>query len=313
MFGSELTAITLSLYALQVALLPTHLILFLSRKLDKTRLRFLLISLVFVGFNGLWIILHSYKDVFESDTILILFGIVLVVSVCIYLSKELNINLESKYLTKLIILSLILVSGRFLCVFEFYNTYVDVGKYLAYSLFQIVTLMLCIPLILKYFHKRKTDRRKPIFIAGIVTFYLILFTPIIALLFTEPFIKYLYFSLGYILLLWAYFSHYFMQAKFENSNNQSNGILNLNAYNELNLTDRYVISNDLFLEYDFNERELEVASLLVTGASYKEIAELLYLDYSTIRGYASRVYSKTGVYGSKKPENFRKKFGNPMN
>lgn len=305
MFGLEIANVTLGIYLVQVVLIPTHIFLYLSRRIDHTRLRFLFLSFGFVAFSSVWIFAQLYPNRIVENSILPLAGVALVLAICTYYSIELSLKLKRTRLIVLTSFSVGIVIAS--VVFEF----VPLVENISHLLFQVIVIFLCVPLIVSFYKVKKAIRRKPLFISAIGVYYIILFVPLATFVFSEPYIKFLFFSSGYLLVLWAYFMHYFRQMKFENSSNFVSGKLNLEEYSRLKLVERLTLSDSTFAEFDFNERELEVASLLLLGLSSKEIAERLFLDYSTIRGYASKVYSKTGIYGSKRAEQFRNKFGSP--
>ena len=98
MILSEITIISFVLYVVQVLLLPTQLVSYLELKLDKTRLRFLLLALSFVGFNSLWV---AIKLLFQLDSslssgLLIYSGILLLAHLYYYITKELGL-VSKKY------------------------------------------------------------------------------------------------------------------------------------------------------------------------------------------------------------------------
>ncbi len=301
----EIGFLTLGIYAVQILLLPTHLITYLSRTFDLSRLRFLLLSVIYFGFSGLWY--YSQVNLSTSVNNLVLIGgLITAISVLYYFIVELNLYINSKRMITFGIIGFLVVCLKFLL------DNMQIADWYYHLAFEILAILTSYPLLVQCYGLGRVSRRKPLYISGISSFYVLLLVPIVTLLFSVPYLKFLFFSLGYLLVLWAYYTHYFRQMKFENSSSFSKGRLNLEEYSKLKLVDRYYIADNIFGDYNLNERELEVATLLLAGATYKEIAERLFLDYSTIRGYASKVYNKTNVFGNKRPEQFRKKFGKPI-
>ena len=45
---------------------------------------------------------------------------------------------------------------------------------------------------------------------------------------------------------------------------------------------------------DFSDREIEIAKVMTSGLSNKEIAAILFISEGTVKNYVSNIYSKLG-------------------
>lgn len=52
-------------------------------------------------------------------------------------------------------------------------------------------------------------------------------------------------------------------------------------------------------EIKFTKREREIAAQIVSGRSYKEIAESLFISLETLRGYVKKIYKKCGIHNQR--------------
>jgi DNA-binding NarL/FixJ family response regulator len=71
------------------------------------------------------------------------------------------------------------------------------------------------------------------------------------------------------------------------------------------LKNTFILKRNIGKEYNFTNRENEIAIQIIKGNSYKKIAENMFLAYSTVRKHASNVFIKSSVSNK---EDFIKKF-----
>ncbi|WP_165876106.1 helix-turn-helix transcriptional regulator [Mariniflexile fucanivorans] len=71
------------------------------------------------------------------------------------------------------------------------------------------------------------------------------------------------------------------------------------------LKNTFILKRNIGKEYNFTNRENEIAIQIIKGNSYKKIAKNMFLAYSTVRKHASNVFIKSRVSNK---EDFIKKF-----
>jgi DNA-binding CsgD family transcriptional regulator len=298
---TELSNITLVTYWLQVVVITCQLFHYLSRYFDRTRLRFLLFSLLYLAFNSLWIFPQFYWGMNQalSESLLVYFGVFLGCYTYFYLNKELGIK-EGKLKLKHLAISLILFSLgiQFANLFltQFYN---DVARVCIYICFEGVLIYQLFQTV-RHFFNPQDKRKHPMFWAGLSVICVGLFLPVFFLGVDNPTIRNLYINSSFLLISAAYLKQSFAQSAREYL------ILDpTRNFSQLNLTDRYFLDTDKFHGYNFNEREREIALLILDGMRTQEIADQLNLSYNTIRGYIRTMNKKVGVVGRKE---FQEKF-----
>ena len=72
------------------------------------------------------------------------------------------------------------------------------------------------------------------------------------------------------------------------------------------LKNTYILKRNIGKDYNFTNRENEIAIQIIKGNSYKKISENMFIAYSTVRKHASNVFIKSKVSNK---EDFIKKFG----
>ncbi|HPN36861.1 MAG TPA: helix-turn-helix transcriptional regulator, partial [Melioribacteraceae bacterium] len=131
-------------------------------------------------------------------------------------------------------------------------------------------------LIIKYKNESITESKVKLFK------FIILFGVSLPCIISDTFfleeIGFKLFPLIYI-VFGAYFLNYFL------SINRSYTIYNKVENIKSELQNRYMLT----------EREVDVALLLIKGASYKEIAEKLYISINTVKSHLQNIYQKTEV------------------
>ncbi len=82
-------------------------------------------------------------------------------------------------------------------------------------------------------------------------------------------------------------------------------IMEINSY-LYRLKNTYILKRNIAKEYNFTNRENEIAIQIIKGNSYKKISKNMFIAYSTVRKHASNVFIKSNVSNK---EDFIKKFG----
>ncbi len=80
-------------------------------------------------------------------------------------------------------------------------------------------------------------------------------------------------------------------------------IMEINSY-LYRLENTYVLKRNIGKEYNFTNRENEIALQIIKGDSYKKIAENMFISYGTVRKHASNIFIKSN---SNNREDFIKK------
>lgn len=300
MSGNEISTITFAMYCLQLLLLPSQIISFLIRRMDKTRLRYLVFSLSFVCFNTTWIFLGTSKsvDFFMWESVLQINGIVLLTAVYFYIEKELGIYSGFKPFSKIIISASTLVFLKWLSTY-FFASSENSFNLLFFFLSISISIYFSSVSILKLI-KAKEFNRNPILVTGIVTFCLIGISPIVLFFVSEIYIKNLFINLCFLIVSFAYFKQYVSQLLSEHNKIETN-----NYFTKLNLNDRYKGNLDLYLNYDLSSRECQIAELLLEGMTYQELSIKFSRSYDAMRKHGSNIFKKVGVSSL---DEFRDKF-----
>mgnify|MGYP000073441729 CR=1 FL=1 len=81
-------------------------------------------------------------------------------------------------------------------------------------------------------------------------------------------------------------------------------IMEINSY-LYRLKNTYVLKRNIGKEYNFTNRENEIAIQIIKGDTYKKISKNMYISYGTVRKHASNIFLKSHVSNK---EDFAKKF-----
>lgn len=295
-----LTAISIILFALQVFLLPAQLYSYLELKIDKTRLRFLLLVLSIICFNSIWVLLKFYFEVSSSlNSIILAYSGIFLVSHCyFYITKELSLE-SNRYstinLTLLLIFTELLRDSSLVVVNLEYITY---AKLFFSMVFQTISILYGVRLIRLLFFKDNSDK-SPFEKASISSVIISMFLPLVIFYVEVTSLYNLMINSIFLLLALAYFKHFVIKVKLEKR------VFTHSKDVGSNLQEQYVRIPEEFFEYDLTSREREISIYLLKGKSYEEIAEKLYRTPGAIRKHGSKAYAKAGV---KNLIEFRKKF-----
>ncbi len=83
-------------------------------------------------------------------------------------------------------------------------------------------------------------------------------------------------------------------------------IMEINSY-LYRLKNTYILKRNIGKEYNFTNRENEIALQIIKGDSYKRIAENMFISYGTVRKHASNIFIKSNTNNK---EDFIKNFRN---
>jgi DNA-binding CsgD family transcriptional regulator len=295
-----LSAISVILFALQVLLLPAQLYSYLELKIDKTRLRFLLLVLSFVCFNSLWVMMEFLFEVSSgvSSIVLTYCGIFLIAHFYNYITKELSLT-SKKYsalnLILLLVLTELLRDSSLIVVAREFLPYTKVFFFLV---FQIIAVLYGVRIVRLIFLNESANR-SPIQNAASSAIVTTMFLPLVIFHVEVTSLYNLMINAIFLVIALAYFRHFVIKLKLEKRIFQRSSDLGNN------LQEQFVRVPEIFFEYDLSSREREISIYLLKGMSYEEIADKLFRTSGAIRKQGSQAYAKAGVKNLKE---FRKKF-----
>jgi len=320
----EVTIPMYSICTLQVFFVLFQWINMVSRKADRTQVRFLVLTLIYLGFNISWISFLStlsFTTWKEIPTIGYL-GILMVGYTCFYLSKEGGFNKSKRVAFELaIFLSIIFgiqqISQLYLPSYLFEYLVV-----LFVIILQIMTLIRAVRLIRPIMKTKLTEGSvSPINMATLIIACIYCFSPVIFALVSEAYIEFVLINAPYVIIGTAYIYHHINRSKQESlhlPNQSSSDTLNgrfettqiaveksISEYTELNSKERNERIAELLAQYDLTDRELEIAVLILNGTPTKIIADRLNVSYNTVRWHISNLTDKVEVDGIRQ---FREKF-----
>ncbi len=298
---TETTTISFVLYIVQILILPAQIIGYLTRTRDKTRLRFLILLLSFILINSFWIFSASFFGLSESsrESAFLYLGCGLVSYIYFYFIIE--IKLDVKWRTPLILFLTLLLCSVFVQLIEYHLLELDnlTTKVVNLFLYEFIALTFGVKCIIELLKKIRTNHQ-PIYFAAIVVFLLAIFLPLFNFGIDESYFGNLFVNLIFALIVLAYMIHYIVQVKSESEIYESES-----SFSRLNLTERYSVTTDPFIGLNLTEREQELVKLMVDGHTYNEIAEKTFISASTVRKHASSIFNKVGVSNLRE---FTKKF-----
>lgn len=278
----------LLIYGLQVALLPFQIISYLSRSIDKSRLRFLIFNLLFIGLNSIWVLPESsLSEAFGGKSIILIFGGTgLFLYVHYYIYTELAIHWKPR---RAWMLFSALATGLLLS--EIFNKSL-LGKFYYeltfYLLFQVIIILVVVNTI-RIIHSN-SEKYTPFFYAAFITSILSAFIPYILYSLDIVFLKIITVNLVYISITTAYLWHHISQMRLENMS-----LGKVRYFSKLSLNQRYLSKPEVFYDVKLTSKEDEVATFILEGLSNAEISNRMFIAESTVRKHISNIYSKTGT------------------
>ncbi len=320
----EVTIPMYSICTLQVFFVLFQWINMVSRKADRIQVRFLVLTLTYLGFNISWISFLStlsFTTWKEIPTIGYL-GILMIGYTCFYISKEIGLKKP-----KLVAIELSFFLSIIYGIQQFSKIHLPtyLFDYLVVVLIiivQIVTLGRAVRLIQPIIRTKLTEGRvSPINMATLIIACIYCFSPVIFALVSEAYVEFVLINAPFIIIGVAYTSHHVNKSKQELlqlSNQNSSDTLNgrfeitqvaveksISEYSKLNSKERNERITELLSEFDLTDRELEIAVMILNGTPTKIIADQLNLSYNTVRWHISNLSDKVGVDGIRQ---FRNKF-----
>lgn len=292
----ELNVSFFIVYAVHGILFPLQLINFLSRKSDATRWRYLMLTTIYLVLNTVWFF-TEYLELTDS-LILDFIGTVVAVTTFGYTYYYMLIetglgNLNNgirKWLGTVLIIILLMETANW----SFSQDFKIAFYWLVFCFSEIIAILFAIKLISQI--RNLEDNLSPIYYASIVASCAGCFLPVVIIWGNSITLKHIAANSPFLVISFAYVLHHIEQMRKESE------VLKLENDNS-NLNRRYKSKVGID-ENQLTEREKEIAHLMISGQSYKQIAESLYITYSGARKHGSNIYAKTGVQNLKE---FREK------
>lgn len=281
----------LIVYGAQLLILPFQLINYATRSTDKARLRFLILALSFLTLNSVWIIpVEFWLPSDELKVLLLVFiGILQGGYFYQYLIKEtgipLNIKSANSLMLGLLIPYIIWMIQKFLPSEALQS---PLYLLLIALVFEIVILTYSIRIFRALLLYRGAWNLFTY--CSITSITIISFMPILLICFKGESSKNLLVNLPFFSIMTAYLFQQISQMSFE-----SQMFSNLGIQSHLNMNEKFVEKNSALLSEELTAREREIAMLILRGTPYKDIADKLFISYSTVRKHASHVFNKVGV------------------
>lgn len=281
----------ISIFMVQFSLILFQWLNLATRRQDKTRLRFLVLTSVYLIFNLTWVsLLETLSFSTWSEIPMIGFiGILMIGYTCYYLLRETSvINPIGKSIKLIVVLS------STYCVFEAVQLYgstrfITFASYLFLGLIQLFVILGIIgfakPIVRS---KIRNGSLSPIYSASLIVACIYGFAPFLFGLVNEQSTEFILINVPFLILSVAYIGHYLNQSKSESK------LLQQENSNDT-LHSRFVRTKRFIDEVELTDRQKEIAQLILLGYSYKSISDKLFLAEASVRKHASNIFKKSGV------------------
>jgi len=285
MFGTELTLTTVIITLIEICVLSFQCINYLSRRDDKSRLRFLILILLFITYNlasGLLPDESFHLNLLLQYSISYGSGIVLVMYYYYYLVQEFSIIQDRTFNVKTFIIS---VAATFLLIFVIGGLMTN-DIQLAKQVFIIfpmgIALYFCVRTVIFLVKKRKELTSDKNFNALMITCgYLgILFMasmPIVVFFGNYQTLNISLVNFSFFLICFAYVKRHIDQSNIE--------------YEMIQNIREKTTELEGFPHY-LTPKELEISYLILLDLNYHEIADFLYISNKTVSKHASNIFKK---------------------
>lgn len=308
---------------LQVFLVFFQWINIVSRKADRTQVRFLILTLTFLAFNISWISLStalSFNSWKEIPTIGFV-GILMVGYTCFYITKEIGFEAPKRNAIQLTVYLTGIYSIQQVAEIYLPTIYFEYLVLALVILLQSMALIRVVKLLRPIVESRIAGKLlSPINVATVIITCTYCFSPLLFSLVSESSIEFIMINIPYIIISIAYISHYVKQTKSESKllavgksddtltgrfETLEKGTWLIAEYTEFNRNERNEKIAELLQEFELTEKQLEVAIMVLNGLTTKQIAEEINRSEKTVRWHIMHISDKVGVSGVR---GIRKKF-----
>ena len=291
MFGTEIKLVTFIIIILEVVVLFSQTVIYLSRPEDKSRFRFLSLTLMFIFYNVVSGFLPDNNlkvNLIIQNIVSIGGGIALAIFYYNYLVQELNMIQDKIFNVKNLIIGL---CSTFIIVFlsTCFITNDVIKARQVYILFPIViSLYFCfrtVQFLLKK-HKQHSHEDTPYSLmikTGYIGIVFMATMPIVVFFGDYQVINNSLVNISFLVTYFAYTKYHLYQSKieFELLSKFKNEIFKEeNSLSEL-------------IAFDLTKREIEVAHLMLQNLTYLEIANDLFTAENTVSKQGSTIIKKT--------------------
>ncbi len=293
MFGTEIHWITFVILLIQIIILPFLYLNYLYDTKNVYRKRFLILTLAFIIYNlfsGLFPDKNIQVPIIIQNLIAYAVGIAYVLYFVYYIYNEFHIT-PYKFLS---------VKSIFIYLITIFILLFVLPMLLGLNLNSSRKLFIFIPLILgivfsfktfinliKLYKKESKNKLQEHFKLRIISANLgvfsLLMLPVIVSIGDYQHIEQPLVNFGYFAMLNVYIKNQIYQQR------KNNKLLNNLMSSKNRSPDTY------FNTYNLTTKEKEIASLILEGYKYKEIADLVFITEKTVSKHASNIFKKAGV------------------
>ncbi len=294
MFGTQIHWTTFIILLVQVVILPFLYINYLYDTKNVYSRRFLKLTLAIILYNffsGLFPDPNINLSLIIQNLIAYAVGIIYVLYFIYYLYNEFHITPFKYFSVKSIFIYLITLFIFLFSVPLFLGKGVDFSR----RSFIIMPLILAVVFSIKtsyrllYLYKKQSKNQqqkhyKLRIISANIGVFSLLMLPIVLSFGDYQFIEQPVVNFGYFIMLNVYIKN---QIFLQRNNHKL-----LNDLKEYKLNSK---NKDLFEIYDLTTKEKEIASFILEGYKYKEIAESIFITEKTVSKHASNIFKKVSV------------------
>lgn len=299
MFGTEVKPITFTFICIELIVLFFQLPNYLSRRQDKSRLRFLILILAFIFYNlcsGLFPDKQIPINTLVQNILAFGSGILLATYYFYYLVQELNISQEKLFNTRVLFWSLVL---SFLI--GFILTYlltgsIQLSKRNFIALPVLISVYFCITTVWFLAQRRKQALKdtpfKLMIYSGYIGIIFMATMPVVVFFGDYQTINNGLVNISFVLTFYAYIKYYLFQSKVEYNLLRKAGFLQIRESKNEKLSYK---QSSLLKKSGLTSRQLDIAYLILQNKNmtYLEIANEMCIAEGTVSKHASNIYKKT--------------------
>lgn len=305
MFGTEIKLTTFVFTCIELIVLFFQVPNYLSRRQDKSRLRFLILTTAFIFYNlcsGLFpdsrIPIHILlQNIFAFGS-----GILLATYYFYYLVQELNISQEKLFNTKVLFWSLVLsfIVGFILTYMLTGSIRISKRNFIVLPI--LISVYFCITTV-KFLTKKGRKQTleetpfKLMIYSGYIGIIFMATMPVVVFFGDYQTINNGLVNISFVITFYAYIKYYLFQSKVEYNLLQKAGLFGLKEVKKDSKSVDGEKLNDfqssLLQKSGLTSRELDIAYLILKNMTYDEIALETYITSKTVSKHASNIYRKT--------------------
>lgn len=291
MFGTEIKLTTFIFTCIELIVLFFQLPNYLSRRQDKSRLRFLILIIAFIFYNLCSGLLPDNRiplHILVQNILAFGSGILLATYYFYYLVQELNISQEKLFNTRILFWSLVLsfVIGFILTYAFTGNIGTSKRNFIFFPV--LISVYFCITTV-KFLAKNKIKQKletpfKLMVYSGYIGIIFMASMPVVVFFGDYQTINNGLVNISFLLTFYSYIKLYLFQSKLE-----------YNLLNEVGFFGIKEKESSLLEKSGLTGRQLTVAYLLLQGLTQDEVAEELVVATKTVSKHASNIYKKTNT------------------